>query len=407
MSAGPSVLAMVLAGGEGKRLMPLTADRAKPAVPFGGSYRLIDFVLSNLINAGLRRVCVLTQYKSHSLDRHITQTWRMPTLLGDYVTPVPAQQRLGPRWFTGSADAIFQSLNLVYDEDPDYVVVFGADHVYRMDPMQMIEAHIDSGAGVTVAGLRRPRTSASEFGVIEVASDGHRISRFLEKPVDPPAIPGSPDESFVSMGNYVFTTDVLLEVLREDAADPSSVHDMGGNIIPMLTDQGRAFVYDFSSNIVPGATERDSGYWRDVGSLDSYHDSHMDLVSVHPVFNLYNRRWPILSNIPPLPPAKFVEGGNAHESMVGAGSIISGGHVRTSVIASNVIVDSGSYVEGSVLMPGVRIGRNAVVRHAILDKNVVIPANAQIGVDLEHDRSKYTVSSGGIVVLGKGASVLS
>ena len=396
---------MVLAGGEGKRLMPLTADRAKPAVPFGGSYRLIDFVLSNLINAGLRRVCVLTQYKSHSLDRHITQTWRMPTLLGDYVTPVPAQQRLGPRWFTGSADAIFQSLNLVYDEEPDYVVVFGADHVYRMDPMQMIEAHIDSGAGVTVAGLRRPRSTASEFGVIEVASDGHRISRFLEKPLDPPAIPGSPDESFVSMGNYVFTTDVLLEALRVDAADPSSVHDMGGNIIPMLTDQGRAFVYDFSSNIVPGATARDSGYWRDVGSLDSYHDAHMDLVSVHPVFNLYNRRWPILSNIPPLPPAKFVEGGNAHESMVGAGSIVSGGHVRTSVIASNVIVETGSYVEGSVLMPGVRIGRNAVVRRAILDKNVVIPENAQIGVDLEHDRSKYTVSPGGIVVIGKGASV--
>ncbi len=400
------MLAMVLAGGEGKRLMPLTADRAKPAVPFGGSYRLIDFVLSNLINAGLRRVCVLTQYKSHSLDRHITQTWRMPTLLGDYVTPVPAQQRLGPRWFTGSADAIFQSLNLVYDEEPDYVVVFGADHVYRMDPMQMIEAHIDSGAGVTVAGLRRPRESASEFGVIEVASDGHRISNFLEKPADPPAIPGSPNESFVSMGNYVFSTDVLLEALRVDAADPSSVHDMGGNIIPMLTEQGRAFVYDFNSNIVPGATARDSGYWRDVGSLDSYHDAHMDLVSVHPVFNLYNRRWPILSNIPPLPPAKFVEGGNAHESMVGAGSIISGGHVRTSVIASNVIVETASYVEGSVLMPGVRIGRNAVVRNAILDKNVVIPQNAQIGVDLEHDRLKYTVSPGGIVVIGKGALVL-
>lgn len=405
MSGEPRVLAMVLAGGEGKRLMPLTADRAKPAVPFGGSYRLIDFVLSNLINAGLRRVCVLTQYKSHSLDRHITQTWRMPTLLGDYVTPVPAQQRLGPRWFTGSADAIYQSLNLVYDEDPDYVVVFGADNVYRMDPMQMIEAHIDSGAGVTVAGLRRPRDTASDFGVIEVASDGHRIAQFHEKPSDPPAIPGSPDESFVSMGNYVFSTDVLLEALREDAADPASVHDMGSNIIPMLTEQGRAFVYDFNSNIVPGATERDSGYWRDVGSLDSYHDAHMDLVSVHPIFNLYNRRWPILSNIPPLPPAKFVEGGNAHESMVGAGSIISGGHVRTSVIASNVIVDSGSYVEGSVLMPGVRIGRNAVVRHAILDKNVIIPENAQIGVDLEHDRAKYTVSAGGIVVLGKGVTL--
>lgn len=405
MSGDPRVLAMVLAGGEGKRLMPLTADRAKPAVPFGGSYRLIDFALSNMINAGLRRVCVLTQYKSHSLDRHITTTWRMPTLLGDYVTPVPAQQRLGPRWFTGSADAIYQSLNLVYDEDPDYVVVFGADHVYRMDPMQMIEAHIDSGAGVTVAGLRHPRETASEFGVIEVAADGHRISRFLEKPADPPAIPGSPHESFVSMGNYVFSTDVLLDALREDAADPASVHDMGGNIIPMLTEQGRAFVYDFNSNIVPGATERDSGYWRDVGSLDSYHDAHMDLVSVHPIFNLYNRRWPILSNIPPLPPAKFVEGGNAHESMVGAGSIISGGHVRTSVIASNVIVDSGSYVEGSVLMPGVRIGRNAVVRRAILDKNVIIPENAQIGVDLEHDRQKYTVSPGGIVVLGKGVTL--
>jgi len=393
---------MVLAGGEGKRLMPLTADRAKPAVPFGGSYRLIDFVLSNLINAGLRRVCVLTQYKSHSLDRHITQTWRMPTLLGDYVTPVPAQQRLGPRWFTGSADAIYQSLNLVYDENPDYVVVFGADHVYRMDPMQMIEAHIDSGAGVTVAGLRRPRAVASEFGVIEVGPDGHKIANFLEKPVDLPGIPGSPEESFVSMGNYVFSTDVLLDALKADAADGSSVHDMGGNIIPMLTEQGRAFVYDFSENIIPGATGRDSGYWRDVGSLDSYHDAHMDLVSVHPVFNLYNRRWPILSNIPPLPPAKFVEGGNAHESMVGAGSIISGGHVRTSVIASSVTIESGSYVEGSVIMPGVRIGPNAVVRNAILDKNVVIPANTHIGVDVEHDRSRYTVSPGGIVVLGKG-----
>jgi glucose-1-phosphate adenylyltransferase len=402
MARDPRVLCMVLAGGEGKRLMPLTADRAKPAVPFGGSYRLIDFVLSNLINAGLRRVCVLTQYKSHSLDRHITQTWRMPTLLGDYVTPVPAQQRLGPRWFTGSADAIYQSLNLVYDEDPDYVVVFGADHVYRMDPMQMIEAHIDSGAGVTVAGLRRLRSSASEFGVIEVGPDGHKIANFLEKPADPPSIPGSPEESFVSMGNYVFSTDVLLEALRADAVDPGSVHDMGGNIIPMLTEQGRAFVYDLSSNIVPGATDRDSGYWRDVGSLDSYHDAHMDLVSVHPVFNLYNRRWPILSNIPPLPPAKFVEGGNAHESMVGAGSIISGGHVRTSVIATSVSIESGSYVEGSVIMPGVRIGRNAVVRGAILDKNVVIGENAQIGVDLEHDRSRYTVSPGGIVVLGKG-----
>ena len=398
----PHVLAIVLAGGEGKRLMPLTADRAKPAVPFGGSYRLVDFVLSNLINAGIRRVTVLTQYKSHSLDRHVTQTWRMSTLLGDYVTPVPAQQRLGPRWYTGSADAIFQSLNLVYDEGPEYVVVFGADHVYRMDPMQMIEQHIDSGAGVTVAGIRMPRSEAHQFGVIETDETGSLITRFLEKPTDPPAIPGSDDESYVSMGNYCFTTQVLLDALREDAANPDSIHDMGTNIIPMLTATGQARVYDFAQNVVPGATDRDRGYWRDVGTLDSYHDAHMDLVSVHPVFNLYNRRWPILTNLPPLPPAKFVEGGNAHESMVGAGTIISGAHVRTSVVSSEVFIGGGAYVEGCVVMPGVRIGRNAVVRRAILDKNVVVPDGAQIGVDLDGDRGRYTVSDGGIVVLGKG-----
>lgn len=395
---------MVLAGGEGKRLMPLTADRAKPAVPFGGSYRLVDFVLSNLINAGLRRVCVLTQYKSHSLDRHVTQTWRMPTLLGDYVTPVPAQQRLGPRWYTGSADAIYQSLNLVYDEDPDYVVVFGADHVYRMDPMQMIEAHVASGAGVTVAGIRMPKSISHQFGVIQTSPDGRKIANFLEKPEDPPTIPGDDENSYVSMGNYVFSKDVLLEALRADASDPASVHDMGGNIIPMLTAQGEAQVYDFAENVVPGAADRDRGYWRDVGTLDSYHDAHMDLVSVHPIFNLYNRRWPILSNPPSLPPAKFVEGGNAHESMVGAGTIVSGAHVRTSVLASSVFVDAGAYVEGSVLMPGVRVGRNAVVRRAILDKNVVVPDGAQIGVDLERDRALYTVSDGGIVCLGKGVT---
>ena len=404
MTAGPHILAMVLAGGAGKRLMPLTADRAKPAVPFGGSYRLIDFVLSNLINAGMRRVCVLTQYKSHSLDRHVTTTWRMPTLLGDYVTPVPAQQRLGPRWYTGSADAIFQSLNLVYDEEPEYVVVFGADHVYRMDPMQMIEAHIDSGAGVTVAGIRMPKAQASQFGVIEAAPDGRNISRFVEKPISPPTIPGDDDNCYVSMGNYVFSTDVLLEALRVDAGDPSSIHDMGTNIIPMLTAEGLAQVYDFAENVVPGETERDHGYWRDVGSLDSYHDAHMDLVSVHPIFNLYNRRWPILTNLPSLPPAKFVEGGNAHESMVGAGTVISGAHVRTSVVSSSVTIGTGAYVEGSVIMPGVRIGRDAVVRRAILDKNVVIPDGAQVGVDLERDRGHYTVSDAGVVALGKGVT---
>lgn len=401
-----SVLSIVLAGGEGKRLMPLTADRAKPAVPFGGSYRLVDFVLSNMVNAGFLRICVLTQYKSHSLDRHITTTWRVGSMLGDYVTPVPAQQRLGPRWYTGSADAIFQSLNLVYDEMPEYVAVFGADHVYRMDPEQMLQAHIESGAGVTVAGIRVPKNQARSFGIIKTDGSGKKITEFLEKPADPPAIPGSADECYASMGNYIFTREALIEALKKDAADEASLHDMGTNIIPMLTERGEANVYDFATNVVPGSTERDNGYWRDVGTIDSYHDAHMDLVSVHPVFNLYNKEWPILTDLPPLAPAKFVQGGNAHDSIVGAGSIISGAHVRTSVVAHEVRVNDGAYVDGSVLMPGVQIGRGAVVRKAILDKNVVVPDGAQIGVDLDKDRLHHTVTDAGIVVLGKGQQVV-
>jgi glucose-1-phosphate adenylyltransferase len=402
---GPRVLGIVLAGGAGKRLYPLTLDRAKPAVPFGGAYRLIDFVLSNLVNGGYTRICVLTQYKSHSLDRHITTSWRMPSLTGDYITPVPAQQRLGPRWYTGSADAIFQSLNLVYDERPDYVVVFGADHVYRMDPAQMVQAHIDSGAGVTVAGIRQRRSEAHQFGVIEVGPDGRTIERFLEKPSDPPGTPDDPDASYVSMGNYVFSTEALIESLRIDAGDEGSVHDMGGNIIPMFTEAGQAHVYDFGANEVPGSTDRDRGYWRDVGTLDAYMDAHMDLVSVHPVFNLYNRMWPILNSPPPMPPAKFVEGGTAHESMVSAGSIVAGAHVRNSVVGTDVRVAQGSYVEGAVIMSGARIGRNAVIRRAILDKNIVVPDGAKIGVDLVADAQRYTVTDGGVVVLGKGTQV--
>jgi glucose-1-phosphate adenylyltransferase len=405
MAARAKVLGIVLAGGEGKRLWPLTADRAKPAVPFGGSFRLIDFVLSNLVNAGLWKICVLTQYKSHSLDKHISTTWRMSTMLGNYVTPVPAQQRLGPRWYTGSADAIYQSLNLVNDESPDYLVVFGADHVYRMDPEQMIADHIASGAEATVAGIRVPRVEATAFGVIQTAADGHRIADFLEKPTDPPAVPDDPDVAYASMGNYVFTTSALVDALRVDAADTSSVHDMGGSIIPMFVDKGTANVYDFARNKVPGATDRDRGYWRDVGTIDSYYDAHMDLISVHPIFNLYNSEWPIHTQLPSLPPAKFVQNGSARESMIGAGSILSGCNVERSVIASNVRIHSGAQVTGSVIMSGTDIGRGAVVRNAILDKHVIVPAGARIGVDADIDRARFNVTESGITVVGKGVTV--
>ena len=401
MRSNPRVLGIVLAGGEGKRLWPLTADRAKPAVPFGGSYRLIDFVLSNLVNAGYLRIAVLTQYKSHSLDRHITTTWRMSTILGNYVTPVPAQQRLGPRWFTGSADAIFQSFNLIYDDQPDHIVVFGADHVYRMDPRQMVEQHIETKAAVTVAGIRVPRNEASSFGIIDADEHG-KIRAFLEKPADPPGLVDSPDESYASMGNYVFTTEALIESLRTDAGEEASVHDMGGSIIPMLTKDGTARVYDFADNDVPGATDRDRHYWRDVGTIDAYYDANMDLVAVHPVFNLYNRQWPIFTDTPQLPAAKFIEGGLAQESIVAPGSILAGSTVRHSVVFPGVTVLQGAYVEGSVLLPGTRIEAGAVVRRAILDKNVQVPAGAHIGVEPEMDRQRYHVSDGGVVVLGKG-----
>lgn len=405
MSNRPNVLSIVLAGGEGKRLMPLTADRAKPAVPFGGTYRLIDFVLSNLANSGLTKLAVLTQYKSHSLDRHIAQTWRMSTLLGSFVASVPAQQRTGKQWYQGSADAIYQSLNLITDEDPDYIVVFGADNIYRMDVSEMLRSHIDSGLECTVAGIRVPRSEASAFGIIDAADD-NKINQFLEKPADPPGLPDSPDQSFASMGNYIFTRKAFVEMLKADAEDPDSKHDMGGNVVPFFVNKGQAQVYDFTQNDVPGSTDKDRSYWRDVGTIDAYHAAHMDLVSVEPEFNLYNRQWPIFTQQAQAPGAKFTLRGTAEDSIVSAGSIISGGDVDRSVLSPNVVVDKWAKVEESVVFSGARIGRNAVIRRAILDKNVIVDDGAEVGVNREADLARgFHVSDSGITVVTKGGRV--
>ena len=411
------VLAIVLAGGEGKRLMPLTADRAKPAVPFAGSYRLIDFALSNLANSGYLQIVVLTQYKSHSLDRHVSETWRLSTLLGNYIASVPAQQRVGKSWFLGSANAIYQSLNLIFDSQPDIVVVVGADHVYRMDFEQMVRSHVESGARASVAAVRQPLEMANQFGVIEVAdpnAEGHaanRIAAFVEKPSSTPGLAADPTQFLASMGNYVFDTDALLEALHYDAERLDTKHDMGGDIVPYFVNRGEAYVYDFTTNDIPGATDRDRTYWRDVGTIDSYYDAHMDLISPMPVFNLYNSQWPIFTRQSNSPPAKIVRGrentvGTALDSVLASGVVISGGIVEHSVLGNDVFIGTGARVIGSVLMDKVAIGEGAVVKRAILDKNVRVPAGATIGLDPELDRRRgFTITDSGLTVLSKGQVV--
>jgi glucose-1-phosphate adenylyltransferase len=404
------VFSVVLAGGEGRRLSPLTDGRAKPAVPFGGHYRLIDFALSNLVNGGLRKIVVLTQYKSHSLDVHVSRTWRMSTLLGNYVTSVPAQMRAGKRWFLGSADAIFQNLNLLRDEHPDYVFVFGADHIYRMDPAQMLEQHMDSGAGVTVAGIPVPIEEAHQFGIIERGATT-RIDAFLEKPSDPKPLPDDPTKAYASMGNYVFDADVLVDLVNEDAERDDSAHDLGGNIITSAVEHGIAHVYDFADNEVPGATDRDQGYWRDVGTLKSYYEAGMDLVESEPVFNLYNSDWPIFTDVRPYPPTKLVPSGehgagSVSNAILANGVIVTGSYVERSVLHPRVRVESGATVSGSILFDRCDIGEGAVVRNAILDKNIVVPPGYEIGVDPDVDRERgWTVTDEGITVLGKGTVI--
>ncbi|GAB3131682.1 glucose-1-phosphate adenylyltransferase [Marisediminicola antarctica] len=406
------IFGIVLAGGEGKRLMPLTADRAKPGVPFGGNYRLIDFALSNLINSGLRQIVVLTQYKSHSLDRHVSQTWRLSGLTNSYVASVPAQQRLGKRWFAGSADAILQSLNLLRDEKPDIVVVVGADHVYRMDFSQMVAAHIESGAGVTVAAIRQPIALADQFGVIEVSPDDPtRIKAFHEKPKNPIGLADSPGEVLASMGNYIFDADVLMDAVIRDGELPDSDHDMGGDIVPWFVSKNDAAVYDLNRNEVPGATDRDRYYWRDVGTIESFFDAHQDLISALPVFNLYNTAWPIFSQQLNSPPAKFVRDssgnlGTTIDSIVSLGSVLSGAHIERSVLGPWATIGGGAKVTDSIVFDRVKIGPDAVVRRAILDKEVVVEAGATIGVDADADRARgFTVTDSGITVVGKGVHV--
>jgi len=398
---------MVLAGGEGKRLAPLTNDRAKPAVPFGGAYRIIDFVLSNFANAGYLKMVVLTQYKSHSLDRHISQTWQFSTLLGNYVTSVPAQMRRGPEWFRGSADAIYQNVNLIDDERPDVVCVFGADHIYRMDPRQMVAAHVAGGAGVTVAAIPVPREDASAFGVIESDGDG-RIIAFHEKVPNPPPMPGDDARCLASMGNYVFDTQTLLDIVTPSRQERHD--DMGGDVIPALTRRGVARVYDFSTNRVPGQNERERGYWRDVGTIDAYFDANRDLIAPVPVFNLYNDQWPVYTYRKPLPPAKVSRGSRGEPSFVDGsllcqGSIVSGAHVERSIISQSVFIDHDAHVVDAILMEGVRVGAGARIKRCILDKNVVVADGAQIGCDPERDAGRYKISENGIVVVEKARTI--
>lgn len=404
----PKVLSVVLAGGEGKRLMPLTADRAKPAVPFGGHYRLIDFPLSNLVNGGFRKIVVLTQYKSHSLDVHVSRTWRLAGFLGNYVTSVPAQMRRGPHWFLGSADALFQNMNLLDDEKPEFVFVFGADHIYRIDPRQMLEHHMMTGAGVTVAAIPVARDQADQFGVIQTVGDTTAISQFLEKPAPADVVPlaDRPNEVLASMGNYVFTTEALVQMLHENANSPQTRHDIGGDLIPMMVDKGLAHVYDFAANVIPGQA-RGRHYWRDVGTLDSYYEAHQDLLAEFPEFDLYNEDWPILTLARQSPPAKMITDSRfgtstVQRSLLSNGVVVSGGTVINSVLSPGVRVRGGAVVEDSVLLDGVVVGEGARVRNAVLDKNAIVPPGAVIGDDPALDEARYTRSPNGVTVLNKG-----
>jgi glucose-1-phosphate adenylyltransferase len=399
------VLGIVLAGGKGTRLYPLTKERAKPAVPFGGKYRIIDFVLSNFINSGIYSIYVLTQFRSQSLLQHLSEGWQFGGLLkNQFIIPVPAQMRSADEtWYQGTADAIFQNINLIEQADPHLVAIFGGDHIYRMNIASMVEYHEHHSGQVTVAAIPVDRRLASEFGVIETRADG-RITHFHEKHPKAPTIPGDPERVYASMGNYIFSTRTLLRELQDDAANDASTHDFGRDILPSLVTRSEVYAYNFESNRIPGERAAATAYWRDVGTIDAYYEANMDLRAVWPALNLYNREWPLRTTGFPDPPAKFTfddenRRGQAIDSIISGGSILSGGVVRNSVLGRGVRVHAGALVEDSIILDNCDIGRRAKVRRAILDKNVRVAEDGAIGYDLDHDRHFYHVTDSGIVVV--------
>ena len=405
------ILSMILAGGEGTRLAPLTSVRAKPAVPFGGNYRIIDFVLNNFVNSDLLQIFVLTQFKSHSLNKHMSRRWQISGLTNRFIDTIPAQMQMGKHWYQGTADAIYQNISLVEGLDPEIVCVFGGDHIYKMDVRQMIEFHRSyRGAKLTVAAIPVPVEQADQFGVIEI-DENNRMIGFKEKPKEGvKTIPGRPDYVLASMGNYVFSAGTLVESLKADAEESDSLHDFGHNIIPTLYPSGDVYVYDFSTNAIRGEPEGTNGYWRDVGTIDSLYDANMDLLEIIPPIDLYNRHWPMRSYHPAVPPAKFVHDqdnrkGQAVSSIVSAGSIVSGSGVYHSILGYNSHVHSHAHVENSVLLGNVDVGRGCRIHKAIIDKDVTIAPGTVIGEDIEQDKEKYHVSPNGIVVIPRGATV--
>jgi glucose-1-phosphate adenylyltransferase len=406
-----NVLTMILAGGMGERLYPLTRDRAKPAVPFGGRYRIIDFVINNFINSGFFKIKILTQFKSTSLIEHVTRTWRLVPEIGQYVDVVPAQMRKGPFWFRGTADAVFQNLELIFDEQPDVVCVFGGDHIYKMDVNQMLQEHLANEADLTIATIPVPVNEAHHFGIVEIDED-FRVTGFVEKPKEgAKTIPGRPDMVLASMGNYIFDARVMIDVLQRNALRDSA-HDFGKEIIPDMYPRMKVYAYDFGKNFVPGEEGHNRGYWRDVGTVDAFYEASMDLVAVTPLFNLYNPQWPIISAPMHLPPAKFVFAdaqsqriGIATDSLVSDGVIISGGTINRCVLHPRVRIHSYADVDESILMDGVDVGRYSKIRRTIIDKGVRIPPNTTIGYDVEADRQRFTVTESGVVVVSKGAEI--